>query len=193
MIIIMGMTQEVVPRVIPLLWLTLLVVWLFGAARAKRTIVRRAWTREIGVRLVVIVLVAIALRNQNKPGALIAVRGPVMVWIGFVTTVCGIGLAILARWYLGRNWGMPGSRKENPDLITTGPYRVIRHPIYSGILLALAGTAMADNLIWAIPLVIFVPYFLYNARREERIMLELFPAQYPAYKKRTKMLVPFVL
>ena len=55
----------------------------------------------------------------------------------------GIGLAIWARIHLGRNWGMPTSQKADPELVTTGPYRFVRHPIYTGLLVALLGTALA--------------------------------------------------
>lgn len=57
--------------------------------------------------------------------------------------VLGLGLAVWARIYLGRNWGMPTSTKEDPELVTSGPYRTIRHPIYTGILLAMIGSAIA--------------------------------------------------
>jgi len=69
----------------------------------------------------------------------------------------------------------------------------VRHPIYSGIILAMLGSAIGESVIWALPLVLFAPYFLYSARREEELMREQFPAQYPDYMRRTKMIVPLVL
>ena len=62
--------------------------------------------------------------------------------------VLGLALAVWARVYLGRNWGMPMSRRADPELVTTGPYRRVRHPIYSGLILAMAGTAIAVSLYW---------------------------------------------
>jgi protein-S-isoprenylcysteine O-methyltransferase Ste14 len=70
---------------------------------------------------------------------------------------------------------------------------VIRHPIYTGILLAITGTALTESLLWFLPLVVAIPYFILAARREERLMLEQFPDQYPGYRRRTKMLIPWLV
>jgi len=180
------------------LWLVFLTVWVIGATRAKRNVSRIHWRKEIGVRLLILALVVIAVRTpairhasermQRDTGG-----DPVVTWIGVALCAIGVGLAIAARLQLGRNWGMPASRKENPDLITTGPYRVIRHPIYTGILLAIIGSAMSESILFLLPLLFAGPYFFVAARREERLMAEQFPDQYPAYMQRTKMLIPFVL
>lgn len=104
----------------------------------------------------------------------------------------GLVLAVWARVYLGSNWGTPMSEKIDPELVTTGPYRRVRHPIYSGIILATAGTTIAVSLYWLIGLVIIGAYFIYSATVEERNMADLFPDTYPEYKRLTKMLMPFV-
>ena len=175
---------------IPALWLTLLAYWIYGATRAKRTLGLRTAYLGAGVRVTII---ALALLAYRIPALRQANDDPTLTIVGTVICALGVGLAIVARTYLGRNWGMPASRKENPDLITDGPYRFIRHPIYTGILLAMLGTAIAESRIWLLVFVLFAAYFVYAAGREERTMAELFPEQYPAYKQRTKMLVPFVI
>ncbi|HTW21544.1 MAG TPA: isoprenylcysteine carboxylmethyltransferase family protein, partial [Mycobacteriales bacterium] len=88
--------------------------------------------------------------------------------------------------------GMPMSQKVDPDLITSGPYRWIRNPIYSGILLALLGSAIAVSLEWLIVVVPIGAYFVYSAVMEQKYMTERFPDTYPAYRDRTKMLIPYV-
>ncbi len=88
---------------------------------------------------------------------------------------------------------MPMAEKVSPELITGGPYAYIRHPIYAGILLAVLGSAIGQSVLWAIPLFIAGPYFVYSARREERWMAEQFPFEYSEYMKRTRMLIPFIL
>jgi protein-S-isoprenylcysteine O-methyltransferase Ste14 len=145
-------------------------------------------------------LVLLALRNSGARRALRSARllapggvGVIAGGAGLALCVLGMGLAVWARVHLGRNWGAPRSRKEDPELVTSGPYRFIRHPIYTGVLLAMLGSAIAQNLFWLAPLAIFGAYFIYSARAEEKIMLEAFPQQYSAYMRRTKMLVPFVL
>jgi protein-S-isoprenylcysteine O-methyltransferase Ste14 len=84
------------------------------------------------------------------------------------------------------------SRKNDPELVSSGPYRLVRHPIYSGILLAIIGTALALSWAWLIAAAMAGGYFAYSAIIEERNLTEQFPDTYPAYKRSTKMLVPFV-
>jgi protein-S-isoprenylcysteine O-methyltransferase Ste14 len=110
-----------------------------------------------------------------------------------VVLVSGLSLAVWARIYLGRNWGMPMTLKRDPELVTSGPYRFVRHPIYSGILLGLLGTALATNLYWLIAFGVCLVYFAYSARVEEANLTRTFPTTYPGYRSRTKMLIPFVL
>src|SRR5262249_29768313 len=120
--------------------------------------------------------------------------GKVLIsWLGVTIAAAGVALALWARVNIGRNWGMPGTQKEGADLVTTGPYAFIRHPIYTGFLLALFGTALTEGPVLLVAVAVLGSYFIYNARREERIMNERFPDAYPAYKRRTKMLVPFIL
>ena len=76
--------------------------------------------------------------------------------------------------------------------MTTGPYRTVRHPIYSGIILAMVGTAIAVNWYWLIGVGLAMLFFVYSAYKEEGYMASLFPDTYPAYKRSTKMLIPFV-
>ena len=118
---------------------------------------------------------------------------PWLLGTGLVIFLLGLALAVWARVYLGRNWGMPMSQKADPELVTTGPYGMIRHPIYSGIILGMAGTAIAVSLYWLVAVAILGAYFLYSAVVEERTMTKLFPAAYPPYKRATKMLIPYLL
>lgn len=183
---------------IPALWLAFVVFWIASAVGAKPTIDRRAQGRGMAIRLGIVILAIIAFKMPAVRLALrdtesFQLRSGALGLLGTSLVVLGIGIAISARVYLGRNWGMPASRKENPELITGGPYQFIRHPIYTGILIAMLGTTIALSLVWILPLVLFGVYFFFSARREERYMTERFPEQYPAYMSRTKMLVPFVV
>lgn len=184
--------------IITALWLLFLVYWAIAAISAKRTVKTKAWWTQGALRAFIIVLVLIAYRMPAVRDAVTiaqAHRPGGIVWgaAGTVLVGLGIGLAITARACLGRNWGSPMSRKESPELVTAGPYGFIRHPIYSGIILAMLGSMIGLSLIWLLPLILFGAYFIYSARREEVLMCEQFPGQYPAYMRRTKMLVPFLL
>jgi protein-S-isoprenylcysteine O-methyltransferase Ste14 len=182
------------------LWLTLVVYWSLSASAVSRVIGSKwIWWREIAVRLgffaVVVLALQVAVLGHALPNArLYALNtSTLMGLIGFVFSVLGIGLAVLARAHLGRSWGMPMSNKENPELVTTGPYAFVRHPIYSGMLLAMLGSAIGQSVFWLLPLIVYGPNFILSARREEHLLIEQFPERYRAYMKRTKMLLPFVL
>jgi protein-S-isoprenylcysteine O-methyltransferase Ste14 len=112
--------------------------------------------------------------------------------IGLVLFALGLAFAIWARLHIGRNWGTPMSKKDDPELVTSGPYQLVRHPIYSGILLAGVGTAVALSWLWLIAMVLAGVYFVYSATVEERNLTEQFPDTYPMYRRSTKMLVPFI-
>ena len=106
--------------------------------------------------------------------------------------VCGLAFAVWARVHIGRNWGTPMTQKNEPELVTSGPYHLVRHPIYSGILLAGVGTGIALSWMWLVVVGLAGVYFIYGATVEERYLTEQFPDTYPSYKRSTKMLVPFV-
>ena len=169
--------------------------WAVAAVGAKRNSGSRLWRGGIGLRLVVILVIATVLRSPSVRELLAetqraASHSETLSWMGVALCVLGFGLAIIARWYLGRNWGMPMSRKEQPELVTGGPYASIRHPIYTGLILAMLGSAIGVNILWILMLVPVGAYFIFSARREETLMLQLFPEQYGAYMARTGMLAP---
>ncbi|HEY2183379.1 MAG TPA: methyltransferase, partial [Xanthobacteraceae bacterium] len=139
------------------LWLVFIACWAVMAMRAKRTIGARFLVREIGLRLGVIALIVMALRIPTVRHALQDARGhaagisPLLGLGGVVLCALGIAFAIYARAHLGRNWGMPMTRKERPELVTSGPYAYVRHPIYTGILVAVFGSAIGTSPFWLIP------------------------------------------
>jgi protein-S-isoprenylcysteine O-methyltransferase Ste14 len=170
-------------------WAAFWVYWLVAAFSMKRG--RVPWARELRIRFLIFVL-AIALIHFG------AFRGqglntdPWRAGIGLVLFALGLGFAIWARVHIGRNWGTPMSQKDDPELVTSGPYALVRHPIYSGILFAGVGTAVALSWLWLIAVVLAGTYFIYSATVEERNMAQQFPETYPAYRRSTKMLVPFL-
>jgi protein-S-isoprenylcysteine O-methyltransferase Ste14 len=177
------------------LWLVFVAYWAVAAMGAKRNAGSRVWRGGIGLRLILILTIAVvvrfpALREFLAETQRSASHSDILGCTGVVLCALGFGLAICARWYLGRNWGMPMSRKEQPELVTSGPYATIRHPIYTGLILAMLGSAIGVNIYWAVMLVPVGAYFIYSARREEANMLQLFPEQYAAYMGRTGMLAP---
>jgi protein-S-isoprenylcysteine O-methyltransferase Ste14 len=170
-------------------WAAFWIYWLIAAFSMKRG--RVPWSREVGFRLVIVVLVILFARiGVFRHHGLNT--DPWRAGIGLVLFALGLGFAIWARLHIGRNWGTPMTQKVNPELVTSGPYHLVRHPIYSGILVAGVGTAIALSWLWLIAVGLVGAYFIYSATVEERFMGEQFPDAYPAYKGSTKMLVPFI-
>lgn len=170
-------------------WGAFWLYWLVAAFSMKRG--RVPWSRELRIRAVIVVIVIVLIRL-----GVFRHRGlntdPWRAGLGLVLSALGLGFAVWARVHIGRNWGTPMTQKDEPELVTSGPYHLIRHPIYSGILVAGVGTAVALGWLWLIAALLAGVYFLYSATVEERYLTEQFPDTYPVYKRSTKMLLPFI-
>jgi protein-S-isoprenylcysteine O-methyltransferase Ste14 len=170
-------------------WAAFWIYWLAAAFSMKRG--RIPWSRELRVRAVIVVLAVLLIRlGAFRAGGINS--DPWRAGFGLILFALGLGLAIWARLHIGRNWGPPMSQKDDPELVRSGPYRLVRHPIYSGILLGGVGTAVALGWLWLIAVALAGVYFIYSATVEERLLTEEFPDAYPEYRRSTKMLVPFV-
>jgi protein-S-isoprenylcysteine O-methyltransferase Ste14 len=117
-----------------------------------------------------------------------------IAWLGLIMTFAGLLFACWARAILGRNWSGVVQLKEDHELIERGPYRFVRHPIYSGLLLAFLGTALMIGEWRALLAVVIVGVsFWRKLRLEERWLGEYFGGAYADYMRRVKALVPWVL
>jgi protein-S-isoprenylcysteine O-methyltransferase Ste14 len=163
-------------------WAAFWAYWLLAAFSTKRG--RIPWSRELRIRAVVVVAAIVLVRfGVLRDHGLHT--DPWRAGLGIALFALGLGFAIWARLHLGRNWGSPMTQKAEPELVTSGPYRRVRHPIYTGILTAGAGTALALSWTWLAAVALAGTYFLYSARIEERYLAEQFPDAYPAYKRST--------
>ena len=187
--------MEIIGFFLSALWILFGIVWIGSAMIAKKSVRNAALSTGIVFRALFVILVLVffqtsafqdaSLRFNHDPNIVVSI-------VGICLCALGIGLAIWARIYLGKNWGMPMTLKEHPELVTSGPYTFVRHPIYTGMLLAMIGSALVDGLSWLIFFILFCAYFIYSARKEEKNMAKQFPDEYPAYMKKSKMLIPFV-
>jgi protein-S-isoprenylcysteine O-methyltransferase Ste14 len=121
-------------------------------------------------------------------------QGEWSFWMGAAVTAAGIAFSIWARRYLGGNWSRAVTVKKDHELITGGPYRFVRHPIYTGLLLALLGSALAVAEVRGYLAVALIGITLWlKLRLEEKWMQQHFGEAYVAYSRRTSALVPFLL
>src|SRR5579884_2465342 len=170
-------------------WALFWLYWLIAAFSMKKG--RVPWSRELRIRAALVLVVVVLVRFGAFRHSSVACDK----WraaLGLVVFAMGLGFAIWARVHIGRNWGGPMTEKDDPELVTSGPYRLVRHPIYSGILLAGIGTAVALSWFWLVAVALAGIYFVYSATVEERYLAGRFPDSYAAYRRSTKMLIPFV-
>jgi protein-S-isoprenylcysteine O-methyltransferase Ste14 len=180
-----------------ILWLGWLAYW-FAAARNVKATRRREphLTRLLHVALIVLAAVLLAFRIEAVPWLNERFLPPTMIayWLGLVMQAVGIGVAIWARRYLGRDWSGTATVKHDHELIRSGPCRSVRHPIYTGLLLAILGTAVAIGE-WRglIAFALIMVGFLLKIRTEERFMRETFADAYTLYRAEVPALIPFIV
>jgi protein-S-isoprenylcysteine O-methyltransferase Ste14 len=119
-------------------------------------------------------------------------RAPTLYWIGLAVLIAGLAFAVWARVHLGRNWSGTVTVKEGHELIRTGPYGYVRHPIYAGVLTGLIGTVICSGTLRAaLGLLMIAAALTRKVRIEEALMRETFPDQYPKYCEQVPALIPF--
>ncbi len=179
-----------------LAWGVLVVVWIAGAFSTKATARQASFASRLVLLAPLLGVWLLVNAHVIRPDWLVIhplPDNPAIQLLGLALTVLGCLFAVWARVTLGSNWsGLPTVRRGH-ELITKGPYALARHPIYTGILLALAGSAIANGasgwmMAW---LLVFVSYAV-KIRQEEKLMMETFPQDYPAYRRRVKALIPGV-
>ncbi|HEX3703336.1 MAG TPA: isoprenylcysteine carboxylmethyltransferase family protein [Vicinamibacterales bacterium] len=177
-------------------WLAWIVTWYAAAVWSGRTVARPGLAREVGYRLLItagaFLLFWLFSRHPSSPNTLWRV-GPATAW-----TLAGVGLLALAstwwaRIHLGQLWSGHITRKEHHHVVDTGPYAIVRHPIYTGVILAALATAALTGTITALlGFALMAAGFYLKARIEEQFLREQLGAEaYSAYARRVPMLVPF--
>jgi len=179
------------------LWAVFVIYWAIAALvmkRLDRGAMRSGMATRFGIFVTIAVAIALVKRSSELRALQLAqFQSLPMAVSGAIIASLGVILAFSARAAIGRNWAPPATRRTDTELVTTGPYAFVRHPIYGGILLMMIGTAIGLIPTWWLVAAAAGIYFLYSARAEERFMTERFPDSYPAYRARTKMLIPLLI
>jgi protein-S-isoprenylcysteine O-methyltransferase Ste14 len=177
-----------------LLWLTLMAYWLASSFQKRTTLRGESHARWL-LRVIPLVCgYALLLYRPPWPEWLGHRFVPAWVWtgmLGVALTAAGVALAIWARRHLGPNWSATISIRSGHELIGTGPYRRIRHPIYSGFLLATVGTVLTiGELRGLLTLAVVVRHFTLKAREEDAWLAREFGAEFERHQRRTGMFLP---
>lgn len=190
--------MEPVYPILFILWVAFFACWwipvlLKGRPKAKRVSSHGSFLAcmivPIAAVMIVLALLAPGLTETRVlPGTL-----PVVLF-GLVLVLLGLAFAIRARQHLGSNWSARPAIQENHTLTRTGPYAYVRHPIYTGLLTGVLGTAIATGSLSAfIALAVALLALFWKIKIEEKLLLEEFGEEYERYRRDVKALVPFLV
>ena len=177
-------------------WIIFLAVWLLAAISTKRSVYRESRAQRLRYSILLIAAYFLLIRGHRLPYPLSARVIPhmeVIAWAGAGLCVAGLGFCIWARVTLGRNWSGAVTLKEGHELIERGAYRLVRHPIYTGLIAMFLATVIVLGHAGGIAglVLVFISFWI-KLSDEERVMLKQFPDQYAAYQQRVKRIIPFV-
>ena len=177
-------------------WIVFIAYWIVSARRAKAIAERQSPLSALAHRLPLGFSYFLLAYPRLPPPWNHALTPRTDLTLAFGTAICASGLwfTIWARRTLAGNWSSDVTFKQGHELVRTGPYRFVRHPIYTGLLTMCLGTAVEIGQVrgWlALPLMAVA--FGIKLKQEERLLLRHFPGEYPVYQKQAKSLIPFVI
>ena len=181
----------------PFLYLVFIAVWLGMSRRVKAVAERETAFSRLSHYLPLAIAIALLAAPHVPVPPLNERFLPLTLWpvqLGLALTFAGLAFAIWARMLLGGNWSSDVTLKRDHELIVAGPYAFVRHPIYTGILLALLGTALAVGE-WRglLAVVLAAVAFWQKLRIEETVMRRQFGETYERYAARVPALIPFLV
>jgi protein-S-isoprenylcysteine O-methyltransferase Ste14 len=180
---------------IPAIWAAWCLYWYIAALAAKPVRRRESVASRIS-HIVPLLLAVLLLVSPRFAGAILDTRflprSALLFWIGVGVMLAGLLFAVVARRHLGGNWSGTVTLKQDHTLTRSGPYRLVRHPIYTGILLAIFGSGVIALDEWRGPLAfgLVTVAFLRKIQVEERFMQEQFGETYTRYRKEVAALIP---
>jgi protein-S-isoprenylcysteine O-methyltransferase Ste14 len=178
------------------IWTVFWVLWILPAVFGKRTVRRQ--TNGSRILQLVLLLVAYVLIVNGELGLswlnlVLVPEGRASTAVGYALLMAGMLFAGWARLFLGGNWSSSVTLKEDHTLIQSGPYRIVRHPIYTGLLVALLGTAIAlGELRCFLGVLLAAIAWKIKSMSEETLMVQQFGDQYTRYREQVKGLVPYL-
>jgi len=188
--------NTITTRIIIACWFIFIIVWVLAAFRTKPIVEKQSAASMLAHRLPIgLGWWTLAIPKWSGPMTWQLIpHTPLFEVLG--AAICGYGLAftLWARYTLAGNWSSDVTFKKDHQLIRSGPYRLVRHPIYTGLLVMCLGTAIhLGQLRGVLSLLLFTLGFWIKLSQEERLLLRHFPDDYPIYRREVKALIPFVI
>jgi len=190
-------TYPLALNIISACWILFAVIWLLAAFATKQSVYRESRVQRMRYVIPILLsgfLLAKGHRLSDPLNHRVIPHVEALAWTGVVLCVAGLAFCIWARFTLGRNWSGVVTLKRGHELITSGPYALVRHPIYTGLLTMFVATVIVLGHVAGIIALPFVFMSLWiKLRYEEKLMLKQFPNEYTAYQRRVKRIIPFIL
>jgi protein-S-isoprenylcysteine O-methyltransferase Ste14 len=178
-------------------WLVFVAVWVLAAISTKRTVYRESRAQRQRYWLLFVIACLLMIYGGRWPYPLnlrIVPHAAPIALAAAVLCIAGLLVALWARMILGRNWSGMVTLKEGHELVERGPYRFVRHPIYTGMLAMFFATALLQrHLAGFVGVLLMFASFWIKLGFEENLMVQQFPERYAAYRQRTKRIIPFVV
>ena len=177
-------------------WIYFALYWVVSAAHGKKILERQSLLSALAHRIPIGLGWCLLVFRRFPPPMnwqVIPHTAPAIV-AGTAICVWGLYVTIWARRTLAGNWSSDVTFKQGHELIRTGPYRFVRHPIYTGLLVMCIGTAIAIGQLrcWLAVVVVGIGFWI-KLSQEERLLMRHFPEEYPRYRKEVKALVPWII
>ena len=191
----MVINHAVTVHILQALWLMFWLYWLAKAFNNKKSIYRQPFLSRLAYAWPLIIAAIIATHWSGGRTVLLPISS-VQRAVGMILCAGGFVFAIWARTILGRNWSGIATVKQDHELICRGPYKIVRHPIYTGLVLAFLGTFIAawPTVGGAIYVAAVILSLWIKSQQEEKLMQGQFPEAYPAYRQKVRSgIIPFLL
>ena len=179
-------------------WLAFIVLWFLAGIASKRSV--RTQTSSSRLFQVVLIFIGAMIFNLNRwfvsgwPTLPIIPRETPFILGGAIITIAGMLFCVWARAILGTNWSARVTIKANHELVRQGPYQIVRHPIYTGLLIGLLGTAFVYGFAGCFVGVLVIGFaFWLKSQTEEQFMVQQFGDQYLQYRQQVRALIPYIL
>ena len=184
-------------RSLHLLWAIWAGIWLIASRWSAANVERQSLRSHLSIHGLMAAAWVLLIAPLGRPPWLVAPIPPLARLgppLGLGLTVLGLAFSLWARAHLGRLWSGAATFKVDHVLVRTGPYGLVRHPIYTGLLTAVLGTGLVGGTVSAaLGFVLFVIACLLKVRREEHLLMRHFAESYDAYRREVRALIPFVI
>jgi protein-S-isoprenylcysteine O-methyltransferase Ste14 len=190
-------TYRLALNIISACWILFAVIWLLAAFSTKQSVYQESRVQRLRYAIPILLGGFLLAKGHRLPDPLnlrVIPHVEALAWTGIVLCIAGFAFCIWARFTLGRNWSGLVTLKAGHELIVRGPYSLVRHPIYTGLLAMFVATVIVLGHVAGIVAMPFVFVSIWiKLRGEEKVMLKQFPNEYAAYQQRVKRIIPFIL